>query len=121
MLIGCSEKGINYSTLDYTTLVSKAKKEGKVVSLGMHENESKREYPQSLEPYRIVENLIIQKNPNKNTDEDKITKQTAKDDVTDSKMIIFSQSNLVESKRIIRFTYHPKCPLSKDRDTLSPL
>jgi len=37
VLIGCSEKGINYSTLDYTTLVSKAKKEGKVVSLGMHD------------------------------------------------------------------------------------
>jgi putative spermidine/putrescine transport system substrate-binding protein len=37
VLNGCSEKGINYPTLDYTTLVSQAKKEGKVVSLGMHD------------------------------------------------------------------------------------
>lgn len=36
-LAGCGGKGVNYSTLDYTQLISKAKKEGKVVSVGMHD------------------------------------------------------------------------------------
>jgi putative spermidine/putrescine transport system substrate-binding protein len=37
VLTGCGEKGVTYPTLDYTTLVGKAKKEGQVVSLGMHD------------------------------------------------------------------------------------
>lgn len=37
ILSGCGEKGINYSTLDYTALIGKARQEGKVVSLGMHD------------------------------------------------------------------------------------
>ncbi len=36
-LTACGEKGINYSTLDFTDLISRAKKEGQVVSLGMHD------------------------------------------------------------------------------------
>jgi putative spermidine/putrescine transport system substrate-binding protein len=37
LLGGCSQKGVNFSTLDYTSLIGKAKKEGKIVSLGMHD------------------------------------------------------------------------------------
>lgn len=37
ILAACSQKGINYPTLDYTSLIGKAKKEGKVISLGMHD------------------------------------------------------------------------------------
>lgn len=37
VLVACGEKGINYSTLDFTTLVGRAKKEGEVISLGMHD------------------------------------------------------------------------------------
>jgi putative spermidine/putrescine transport system substrate-binding protein len=33
----CAEKGLTYPTLDYTTLIGKAEKEGQVVSLGMHD------------------------------------------------------------------------------------
>ena len=36
-LVACGENGINYSTLDFTALISRAKKEGQVVSLGMHD------------------------------------------------------------------------------------
>lgn len=37
VLVACSEKGINYSTVDFITLIGQAKKEGQVVSLGMHD------------------------------------------------------------------------------------
>jgi putative spermidine/putrescine transport system substrate-binding protein len=37
ILTACSGKGINYSTLDFTTLIGKAEKEGQVISLGMHD------------------------------------------------------------------------------------
>jgi putative spermidine/putrescine transport system substrate-binding protein len=37
VLVACGEKGVNYPTLDFTTLISKAKKEGQVVSIGMHD------------------------------------------------------------------------------------
>src|SRR5574344_153043 len=36
-LAACSEKGINYSTVDFITLIGQAKKEGQVVSVGMHD------------------------------------------------------------------------------------
>lgn len=36
-LAACGEVGTNYPTLDFTTLISRAKKEGQVVSLGMHD------------------------------------------------------------------------------------
>jgi putative spermidine/putrescine transport system substrate-binding protein len=37
VLLACSEKGVNYSTLDFTSLIGQAKKEGKIISVGMHD------------------------------------------------------------------------------------
>ncbi|OPZ35788.1 MAG: hypothetical protein BWY98_00626 [Tenericutes bacterium ADurb.BinA155] len=36
-LAACGEVGINYPTLDFTSLISRAKKEGQIVSVGMHD------------------------------------------------------------------------------------
>jgi putative spermidine/putrescine transport system substrate-binding protein len=36
-LAACGEVGVNYPTLDFTTLISRAKKEGTVISVGMHD------------------------------------------------------------------------------------
>jgi putative spermidine/putrescine transport system substrate-binding protein len=36
-LAACGEVGVNYPTLDFTTLISRAKKEGQVISVGMHD------------------------------------------------------------------------------------
>lgn len=37
VLAACSQQGIDYATLDFTSLIGRAKKEGQVVSLGMHD------------------------------------------------------------------------------------